>query len=191
MASTSAARERLFPLDAIDHKILNILQQDATATVAEIGKAVGLSATPCWKRIQKLELSGVVRKRVAILSAEKVGLGIAVYINIQTGDHAEEAIDAFIKSICAMPEVLELHRLAGDVDFALRVVTTDMRQYQAFHRRLIALMPLRRVSSYFQLQQLKSETALPLGLIPEAAEPSDLQEAPAPVSRQASGRAAE
>jgi Lrp/AsnC family transcriptional regulator len=160
-------------VDAVDHKILRILQQDATATVAEIGKAVGLSATPCWKRIQKLELSGVIRKRVAILSPDKVGLGVAVYVNIQTGDHAKEVVDSFIKSICAMPEVLEFHRLAGDVDFSLRVVVADVRQYEAFHSRLTALMPLRRISSYFELQQLKSETALPLGLLPETAPPFD------------------
>ena len=179
-------------MDAVDHKILKILQQDATATVAEISKAIGLSATPCWKRIQKLESSGVIRKRVAILSPDKVGLGLAVYINIQTGDHAKEAIDAFIKSICAMPEVLEFHRLAGDVDFFLHVVAVDIRQYEAFHHRLTALMPLRRISSYFQLQQLKTETALPLGLVPETAESEDLKEAPAPlpVLRRIDGRAA-
>jgi Lrp/AsnC family transcriptional regulator len=177
-------------VDAVDHKILRILQRDATATVAEIGKAVGLSATPCWKRIQKLELSGVIRKRVAILSADKVGLGVAVYVNIQTGDHSKETIDTFIKSICAMPEVLEFHRLAGDVDFSLRVVVADVRQYEAFHQRLTALMPLRRVSSYFELQELKSETALPLGLVPETAERADAP-APLPPLRRIDGRAAE
>lgn len=168
-------------MDAVDHKILRILQRDATATVAEIGKAVGLSATPCWKRIQKLELSGVIRKRVAILSADKVGLGVAVYVNIQTGDHAKETIDAFTKSICAMPEVLEFHRLAGDVDFALRVVVADVRQYEAFHQRLTALMPLRRVSSYFELQALKSETALPLGLVPQPGGRDEREDARAPL----------
>ena len=179
-------------MDAVDRKILRILQADATATVAEIGKAVGLSATPCWKRIQKLELSGVIRKRVAILSPDKVGLGVAVYVNIQTGDHAKDAVDAFIKSICAMPEVLEFRRLAGDVDFSLRVVVADIRQYEAFHQRLTALMPLRRISSYFELQKLKSETALPLGLVPETAERADLGQAPEPLPRlgRNDGRAA-
>jgi len=163
-------------LDAVDRKILKILQQDATATVAEIGRAVGLSATPCWKRIQRMEASGIIRKRVAILSAEKVGLGVAVQVVIQTGDHEPQALEAFISAVCAMPEVMEFQRLAGDVDFFLRVVTIDVRHYEVFYRRLTALMPLRRVSSYFELQQLKSETALPLGLAQEAA---SLAEAPA------------
>lgn len=156
-------------VDAVDRKILKILQQDATATVAEIGRAVGLSATPCWKRIQRMEACGVIRKRVAILAPEKVGLGVAVQVIIQTGDHAPQTIEVFIEAVCAMPEVVEFHRLAGDMDFFLRVVTIDVRHYEAFYRRLTALMPLTRVSSYFELQQLKSETALPLGLAQEIA----------------------
>jgi Lrp/AsnC family transcriptional regulator len=151
-------------VDAVDRKILKILQQDATATVAEISAQVGLSTTPCWKRIQKLEESGVIRKRVAILSADKLGLGVTVQVAIQAGDHAPEAMQEFIESVCAMPEVLEFQRLAGDLDFLLRVVAVDIPHYDGFYKRLIALMPLRRVSSYFSLQQLKLETALPLGL---------------------------
>lgn len=151
-------------MDAVDRKILKILQQDATATVAEISAQVGLSATPCWKRIQKLEESGVIRKRVAILSADKLGLGVTVKVAIQAGDHAPEAMRDFIETVCAMPEVLEFQRLAGDLDFLLRVVAADIPHYDAFYKRLTALMPLRRVSSYFALQQLKLETALPLGL---------------------------
>jgi Lrp/AsnC family transcriptional regulator len=156
-------------VDAVDRKILRILQQDASATVAEIGRAVGLSATPCWKRIQKLEASGVIRKRVALLERDKVGLGVTVQVAIETGEHSPEALDAFIGSVCGMPEVLEFHRLAGDIDFVLRVVAVDVRHYDTIYRRLVSLMPMRRVSSYFELQQLKSETALPLGLGFEAA----------------------
>jgi Lrp/AsnC family transcriptional regulator len=89
---------------------------------------------------------------------------VTVQVNIQSGDHSPDAVETFIDAVRAMPEVLEFQRLAGDVDFSLRVVAVDVRRYEEFHRRLTALMPLRRVSSYFELQQLKSETALPLAL---------------------------
>ena len=158
-------------MDAIDRKILKILQRDAMATVAQIGAQVGLSSTPCWKRIQKLLESGVIRKRVAILAPEKVGFGVMVQVAIQAGDHSPEAISAFARTVCAMPEVLEFQRLAGDLDFLLRVVAVDIAHYDAFYKRLTAVMPLRRVSSYFLLQQLKGETALPLEIGTEQADP--------------------
>jgi Lrp/AsnC family transcriptional regulator len=168
-------------VDAIDRKILKILQQDATPTVAEVGRAVGLSTTPCWKRIQKLEASGIIKKRVAIVAREKVGFGVTVQVNIQSADHSPLAVDAFIEAVCAMPEVLEFQRVAGDADFSLRIVTVDIRHYEQVYQRLTALMPLRRVSSYFELQELKSETALPLGLAPGAAT------RPKPVEEDVSG----
>jgi len=169
-AQPPADRRDVVVLDVFDRKILRVLQQDATATVAEIGRAVGLSATPCWKRIQKLEAAGVICKRVTILAPELLGLGVGVQVNIQTGDHTPEAVEAFIEAVRAMPEVLQFQRLAGDVDFCLRVVAVDIKHYERVYRRLTSLMSLRRVSSYFELQQLKSETALPLGLALEGAE---------------------
>jgi Lrp/AsnC family transcriptional regulator len=156
-------------VDATDRKILEILQRDASATIAEIGRAVGLSPTPCWKRIQKLEAEGVIRKRVALLAREKLGLGVTVQVFVQAGDHTPEVVAGFIDKVREMPEVIELHRLAGDFDFFLRVVAVDVRHYDAIYKRLASLMAMRRVSSYFELAQLKSETALPLGLGPEAA----------------------
>jgi Lrp/AsnC family transcriptional regulator len=154
-------------MDAVDRKILGILQKDASLTVAEIGRAVGLSVTPCWKRIQRLESSGIIRKRVAIVAPDRVGFGVTVQVNIQTGDHTPTALEAFIETARAMPEVLEFQRLAGDVDFSLRVIAVDVRHYEDIHRRITAAMPLRRVTSYFLLEQLKSETALPLAPAPE------------------------
>jgi Lrp/AsnC family transcriptional regulator len=150
-------------VDATDRKILEILQRDASSTVAEIGRAVGLSPTPCWKRIQKLEAEGIIRKRVALLAREKLGLGVTVQVFVQAGDHAPETVAAFVDKVREMPEVLELHRLAGDFDFFLRVVAVDVRHYDAIYQRLTSLMTMRRVTSYFELAQLKSETALPLG----------------------------
>jgi len=151
-------------MDRIDLHILKILQDDATVTVADISSRVALSATPCWKRIQKLETLGVLKKRVALLCAAKVGLGLTVHISIQAGDHSTEKMEAFTRAVVAMPEVLEFSRLAGEVDYALKVVTSDISAYDAFYKRLTAIMPLRSVTSRFELQQIKSTTALPLGL---------------------------
>jgi Lrp/AsnC family transcriptional regulator len=152
-------------MDRIDLKILKILQSDATVTVAEIAEKVALSATPCWKRIQKLETSGVLRKRVGLVSGAKIGLGLTVHISIQTGDHAVDRLEFFVRSVSAMPEVIEFSRLAGEIDYVLKVVTTDISAYDAFYKKLTALMPLRNVTSHFELQSIKSTTALPLDLI--------------------------
>jgi Lrp/AsnC family transcriptional regulator len=151
-------------MDRIDLHILEILQQDASATVADVAAQVGLSPTPCWKRIQKLEAAGVLQKRVAIVAAQKVGLGLSVHIAIQAGDHSSDSLDNFVRAVSAMPEVMEFCRLAGEVDYVLRVVAPDIAAYDAFYKRLTAIVPLRSVSSHFVLQKIKSTTALPLGL---------------------------
>jgi Lrp/AsnC family transcriptional regulator len=151
-------------MDRIDLHILEILQQDASATVADIAGRVGLSPTPCWKRIQKLEATGVVQKRVAIVAPQKVGIGLSVHIAIQAGDHSADSLENFVRAVSAMPEVMEFSRLAGEIDYVLRVVATDIAAYDAFYKRLTAIVPLRSVSSHFVLQKIKSTTALPLGL---------------------------
>src|SRR4249919_1281929 len=102
-------------LDAIDRKILMVLQDDASLSVAEIGDRVGLSSTPCWKRIQKLEADGVILRRVAVVDQNKVGLGVTVFVSIETGDHSEEWLKHFAEVVGAMPEVMEFYRMAGDV----------------------------------------------------------------------------
>ena len=151
-------------MDRIDRHILKILQENAATTVADIADRVGLSQTPCWKRIQKLEATGVLQKRVAIVSPHKVGIGLSVQIVIQAGDHAAETLEAFVRAVSAMPEVMEFSRLAGEVDYVLRVVAPDIAAYDEFYKRLPAIAPLRSVSSHFVLQQIKSTTALPLDL---------------------------
>jgi Lrp/AsnC family transcriptional regulator len=151
-------------MDRIDRHILKILQDNAATTVAEIANKVGLSQTPCWKRIQKLEATGVLKKRVAIVAPEKVGIGLMVHVAIQAGDHSAEALEDFARAVAAMPEVMEFSRLAGEVDYVLRVATPDISAYSAFYKRLTAIAPLRSVSSHFVLQQIKSTTALPLHL---------------------------
>src|SRR5580658_6687901 len=109
-------------MDAIDRKILAVLQSDAALSVAEIGHRVGLSSTPCWKRIQRLEATGVIEKRVALIDQDKVGLGVTVFVSVETGDHSEEWLRKFADLVGAMPEVMEFYRMAGDVDYMLRVV---------------------------------------------------------------------
>jgi Lrp/AsnC family transcriptional regulator len=149
-------------MDAIDRKILAVLQEDASLSVAEIGSRVGLSSTPCWKRIQRLEGDGVIEKRVAVVDQAKVGLGITVFVSVETGDHSQEWLERFAKLVGAMPEVMEFYRMAGDVDYMLRVVAPDIAGYDAFYKRLIGTVPLKNVTSRFAMEKVKSTTALPI-----------------------------
>lgn len=149
-------------MDAIDRNILLTLQEDAALSVAEIGQRVGLSSTPCWKRIQRLEADGIIQKRVALIDQYKVGLGITVFVSIETGDHSQEWLDRFARTVSAMPEVMEFYRMAGDVDYMLRVVVSDMPSYDGFYKRLIATVPLKNVTSRFAMEKIKSTTALPI-----------------------------
>src|SRR5579872_3611529 len=149
-------------LDAIDRKILTVLQQDASLSVAEIGDRVGLSSTPCWKRIQRLEADGVIQKRVVLVDQDRIGLGVSVFVSIETGDHSQDWLDRFAQVVGAMPEVMEFYRMAGDVDYMLRVVVTDIAGYDTFYKRLIAAVPLKNVTSRFAMEKIKSTTALPI-----------------------------
>jgi Lrp/AsnC family transcriptional regulator len=150
-------------MDAIDRKILAVVQDDASLSVAEIGQRVGLSSTPCWKRLQRLEADGVITKRVALIDPEKIGLGITVFVSVETGDHSQEWLGRFADVVNAMPEVMEFYRMAGDVDYVLRVVVPDMQSYDSFYKKLIATVPLKNVTSRFAMERIKSTTALPIG----------------------------
>ena len=149
-------------MDAIDRKILAVLQEDASLSVAEIGHRVGLSSTPCWKRIQRLEGDGVIEKRVALVDQDKVGLGVTVFVSVETDDHSEEWLRHFAEVTGAMPEVMELYRMAGDVDYMLRVVVPDIGGWDRLYKKLIAAIPLKNVTSRFAMEKIKSTTVLPL-----------------------------
>lgn len=151
-------------MDSIDRKILDLIQKDATLSVADIGQKVGLTQTPCWKRIQRLESEGVIQRRVALLDPEKLGLGMTVFVSIETGDHSREWIDRFAILISEMVEVVEFYRMAGDVDYLLRVVVPDMKAYDSFYKRLISVVPLKNVTSRFAMERVKSTTVLPLAV---------------------------
>jgi len=150
-------------MDAIDRKILAVLQEDASLSVADIGARVGLSSTPCWKRIQRLEAEGVILRRVAIVDQDKIGLGVTVFVSVETGDHSEAWLARFAEVVGAMPEVMEFYRMAGDVDYMLRVVVPDIQGFDAFYKRLIAAVPLTNVTSRFAMEKIKSTTVLPIG----------------------------
>jgi Lrp/AsnC family transcriptional regulator len=149
-------------MDRTDLKILAILQEDASLPVAEIASRVNLSQTPCWRRIQRLEQQGVIERRVALLNPEAVGLGLSVFVEIEAGGHSPDWLNGFSETVAAMPEVMEVYRMAGDVDYLLRVVVGSMAEYDDFYRRLIAEVPLKNVTSRFAMERVKTTTAYPL-----------------------------
>ncbi|MEL6504417.1 MAG: Lrp/AsnC family transcriptional regulator [Pseudomonadota bacterium] len=149
-------------MDRIDKRILTLLQQDATTPVAEIGKKVGLSTTPCWRRIQRLEEEGVIRRRVAVLDPAKVNARVTVFVSIRTGSHNAEWLKRFSEVTVDFPEVVELYRMSGDVDYLMRVVVPDIAAYDAFYKRLITKIDINDVSSSFAMEQMKYTTELPL-----------------------------
>ena len=149
-------------MDDIDRQLLELLQQDATLSIAQMAERVGLSATPCWKRIQKLEARGVITRRVALVNPESVGVGLSVLVSVEAGEHTPDWLERFSAGVGAMPEVMEVYRVAGDVDYTLRVAVADMAEYDAFYKRLIALAPMKNVTSRFAMERIKHTTAYPL-----------------------------
>lgn len=149
-------------MDRTDLKILAILQEDASLSVGEIAGRVNLSQTPAWRRIQKLEAAGVIQRRVALLDPHAIGLGLTIFVEIEAGDHTAEWIERFAALVADMPEVMEVYRMAGDVDYLLRIAVPGMADYDAFYKRLVAAIPVRNVTSRFAMERVKSTTAYPL-----------------------------
>ena len=149
-------------MDEIDRLLLEILQQDATLSLAQMAERVGLSPTPCWKRIQKLEAREVIVRRVAIVDPVRVGVGLSVLVNVEAGEHSPEWLQRFSVGVGAMPEVMEVYRTAGEVDYVLRVAVADMAEYDKFYKRLIAIAPMKNITSRFAMERIKHSTAYPL-----------------------------
>ncbi|RCL00318.1 MAG: Lrp/AsnC family transcriptional regulator [Candidatus Tokpelaia sp. JSC085] len=149
-------------MDRLDRKILRLLQEDATLAVADIAKKVGLSTTPCWRRIQKLEEDEVIRSRVAILNPEQVNARVTVFVSIRTGLHSHEWLKRFSEIARDFPEIVEFYRMSGEIDYLLRVVVPDIAAYDAFYKKLISKIEIRDVSSSFAMEQIKYTTKLPL-----------------------------
>lgn len=150
-------------MDRTDRRILALLQEDATLPVAELARRVQLSQTPCWKRVQKLKASGVIRKQVALCDPAKLGLGTTVFVAVRTSQHNDAWLRKFDAAVKTIPEIVEVYRMSGEVDYLLRVVTSDIAGYDAVYRRLIKAVELSDVSSSFAMETIKSTTALPLG----------------------------
>jgi Lrp/AsnC family transcriptional regulator len=149
-------------MDSIDQKILAILQRNAETPLAEVAQAVHLSTTPCWRRIQRLRESGVIRRAVALLDASKLNVGVTVFVSVRTNQHSEAWFRKFNAAVAAIPEVMEFYRMSGDVDYLLRVVVPDIAAYDRVYKRLIAAADLFDVSSSFAMEELKYSTELPL-----------------------------
>ena len=150
-------------MDLTDRKILAILQEDASLSVGEIANRVNLSQTPCWRRIQKLADSGVITKRVALVDPDALGLDLTVFVEVQSPDHSKQWLDGFADVLSNMPEVMEVYRMAGDVDYLLRISIANMAAYDDFYQRLIAEVPLKNVTSRFAMERVKYTTAYPVG----------------------------
>jgi Lrp/AsnC family transcriptional regulator len=149
-------------MDKTDRKILAELQNNAAQPVADIARKVGLSVTPCWRRIQRMEEDGLIRKRVALLDPQKMGVGMSVFVAVRTDQHNADWLKKFADMVASMPEVVEFYRMSGEVDYLLRVVVPDMKAYDRFYQTLIANVELTDVSSSFAMEEIKYTTALPL-----------------------------
>ncbi|CBS90953.1 transcriptional regulator, AsnC/Lrp family (plasmid) [Azospirillum lipoferum 4B] len=149
-------------IDATDRKILAALQSDAALSLADLGKQVGLSTTPCWRRIQRLEQEGYIRKRVVLLDRARLNVDVTVFVAVRTSNHSAEWLEKFRNVVAGIPEVVDLYRLSGEIDYLLRVVIPDIKAYDAFYRKLIERIELQDVSSMFAMEEMKSTTEIPL-----------------------------
>ena len=149
-------------MDQKDKAILEALQQDATMTVSDLAAAIGLSKSACWRRIQNLEASGIIGARVTLLNQQALGLNLTVYAAVKTHEHTKAWFDQFHAVTTAMPNVMEVHRMSGDVDYLIRAVVPDMNSYDEMYKEMISRVNLFDVSSSFSMETIKYTTALPL-----------------------------
>ena len=152
-------------MDKLDKKILELLQKNGGLTAAELADRIGLSKAPCWRRIKRLEEEGVIKQTVALLDARALNLGTTVFVTLKTGNHSEAWFDKFVKAVRDIPEVTEIHRMSGDVDYLMRIVVPDIDAYDLVYKRLIASVEFQDVSASFALETIKYTTALPLSYI--------------------------
>jgi Lrp/AsnC family transcriptional regulator len=150
-------------VDAIERRILDVLQRDASLSAAEVAARVGLATTTCWRRIQQLEQRGVIRQRVALLDRSMLGLDVVVFVQVRLSTQGRDAIAQFDKAIRDRPEVLDCYTLTGEWDFCLRIVTRDMKEYEAFFLDHLSKIPnVQSVNSSIAVTVVKESTVLPL-----------------------------
>jgi Lrp/AsnC family transcriptional regulator len=152
-------------IDHIDKAILSVLQQDSTLSVAEVADRVNLSTTPCWRRIQKLEQDGVISRRAVILDAQKLNVGVTVLVEIKTAQHTASWLKQFCEVVGSIPEVVEVYRMSGHIDYMLKVVVPDIAAYDGVYKRLISKVDIFDVSSSFSMETIKYTTVLPLDYV--------------------------
>ena len=143
-------------LDRLDRAILRLLADDASLSLAEVAEKVGLTPTPCWKRIRRMEQDGIILRRVAVLDPAKIGVPVTVFVAVETADHSAQWLERFAAVVAGMPQIVDAWRMSGDVDYLLHVVVADIAAYDDFYRRLIAAVPLRNVTSRFAMERLKA-----------------------------------
>lgn len=152
-------------MDKKDLQLLALLQQDAATPLAQLAQAVNLSTTPCWRRVQKLHEDGVIRKQVALCDAARLNLPVTVFVSIRTSQHSDAWAKRFVQATRDIPEIMEIYRMSGDIDYLLKVVVPDIAGYDRVYKRLIKAVDLQDVSSSFAMEVLKSTTALPLDYV--------------------------
>jgi len=152
-------------MDKKDLRILELLQQDASIPLNELAQAVNLSPTPCWRRIQKLREAGVIRQQVVLCDPRRLNLGLTVFVTIRTSQHNEAWMKRFVEGASAIPEIVEIHRMSGDVDYLLKIVVPDVARYDGVYKRLIRSVELLDVSSAFAMETIKCSTAMPLDYV--------------------------
>jgi Lrp/AsnC family transcriptional regulator len=149
-------------MDDVDRRILTLLQHDADLALADIAERVGLSTTPCWRRIQKLQKDGVIRARVALLDRKAIDLGVTVIVRVRTNRHDMAWLEQFARAVADIDEIVEVYRMSGDIDYVLKIVVPDIATYDTVYKRLINAVPLMDVSSNFAMEEIKFSTRLPL-----------------------------
>jgi Lrp/AsnC family transcriptional regulator len=152
-------------MDKLDRKILELLQKNGSLTAAEVAERVGLSKAPCWRRIKRLEDEGIIKHTVALLDARAMNVGTTVFVTLKTGNHSEAWFEKFVRAVRDIPEVTEIHRMSGDVDYLMRIVVPNIDAYDVVYKRLIAAVEFQDVSASFALETIKYTTALPLNYL--------------------------
>ena len=152
-------------MDAIDRKILDILQSDASVPIATIAETIGMSTAPCWRRIRRLEDDGVITRRVALLSRRKVNVPMTVFVSVKAPRHAVEWLQAFRRLIADVPEIVEAWRLTGEADYQLRIVVPDIETYDVVYQRMISRLEFSDISSAIAMEEMKYTTAIPTNYI--------------------------
>ena len=149
-------------LDQIDRKILSLMQKDSTLSIATIAETVGISQTPCWRRIHQLEEAGFIARRVALLNPTRIGLKLTAFVIVRTSHHSAEWLANFSEATRSIPEIVEIHRMSGEMDYLLKIITEDIEGYDRIYKKLISKVTLSDVSAAFSMESIKYTTELPL-----------------------------